>query len=79
MTIRISLPRLPAGAIANLMGLVGLLAVVLAIGGLTGNWWWSLLSGGFIATALAYVAQTHSEAERASRRPRLVPEDARSA
>ncbi|GAA4626634.1 hypothetical protein GCM10023196_035660 [Actinoallomurus vinaceus] len=66
MEIKIRLPRIPAGGLANVVGLVGLVAVVLAIGGLTGNWWWSLLSAGVVATALSYVAQTHAEAERAA-------------
>ena len=79
MEIKIRLPRIPAGGLANIVGLVGLLAVVLAIGGLTGNWWWSVLSGGVFATALSYVAQTHVEAERSAGRPTVVAEASRSA
>lgn len=58
--IRIPVPRLPRGLGANLAGLLGLVAVALAIGGLTGNWWWSLLLGGLFAVGLSYVAQTHA-------------------
>jgi hypothetical protein len=79
MEIKIRLPRIPSGGLANIVGLLGLLGIVLAIGGLTGNWWWSILSGGVFATALAYVAQTHLEAERAAARPTLVAESSRSA
>lgn len=79
MEIKIRLPRIPSGGLANLVGLLGLLGVVLAVGGLTGNWWWSLLAGGMVATALAYVAQTHVEAEKTGARPTLVTEGARSA
>ena len=70
--IRIPVPRLPRGLGANLVGLLGLVAAVLAIGGLTGNWWWSVLAGGLVAVVLSYVAQTHavSAAEDESR-PRL--------
>jgi hypothetical protein len=58
--IRIPVPRLPAGLLANLDGLLGLVALALAVGGLTGNWWWSVLAGGVFAVALSYVAQTHA-------------------
>ena len=72
--IRIPVPRLPRGLVANLVGLLGLVAVVLAVGGLTGNWWWSALTGGVVAVALSYVAQTHAAAKAAAPAPpRLVP------
>jgi hypothetical protein len=67
--IKIRLPRIPAGGMANIVGLLGLVGVVLAVGGLTGNWWWSLLTAGLVATGMAYVAQTHIEAERAAAAP----------
>lgn len=61
--IRIPVPRIPRGLGANLLGLAGLVAFALAIGGLTGNWWWSVLVGGVLAVGLAYIAQTHAVAE----------------
>lgn len=71
--IRIPVPRLPRGLVANLVGLAGLIAVVLAVGGLTGNWWWSVLAAGAIAVGLSYVAQTHAAAEaKPVAPPRLV-------
>lgn len=60
MEIRIALPRVPTGLVANLLGLAGLVAVALAVGGLTGNWWWSALVGGMFAVGLSYVAQTQA-------------------
>ena len=72
MEIRIAVPRLPSGLAANLLGLLGLLAVVLAVGGLTGNWWWSVLTGGVISVGLSWVAQTHAAAEVDPAKPRLV-------
>lgn len=63
MEIRIAVPRLPSGLFANLVGLVGLLGVVLAVGGLTGNWWWSVLAGGLISVGLSYVAQLHAQVQ----------------
>lgn len=63
VTVRI--PALPAGLGSNLLGLVGLIAVVVAIGGLTRNWWWSLAVGGVFAVALAVLAQHNAPAREA--------------
>lgn len=61
--IRIPVPKFPAGLASNLAGLLGLLGVVFAVGGLTGNWWWSVLAGGLVAVGLSYIAQTHLAVE----------------
>jgi hypothetical protein len=58
--IRVRLPQVPAGLGANLLGLLGLVGMALAVGGLTGNWWWSALVGGLFAFGLAWVAQTQA-------------------
>lgn len=60
MEIRIAVPRIPAGLAANLLGLAGLIVFALAVGGLTGNWWWSALVGGVFAVGLSYIAQTQA-------------------
>lgn len=70
--IRIPVPRLPRGLFANLAGFLGLLAAVLSVGGLTGNWWWSVLAGGLVSVGLSYVAQTHLAVEVEPAKPRLV-------
>jgi hypothetical protein len=69
MEIRINVPRIPSGLFANLIGLAGLVAVVLAVDGLTGNWWWSVLAGGVVAVGLAYIAQTQAAAEASTAEP----------
>jgi hypothetical protein len=60
--VTIKLPALPSGLLSNLLGLLGLVAVVVAVGGLTHNWWWSLLTAGLVATALSYIAQLNAAA-----------------
>lgn len=74
MELRIRVPRVPSGAFGNLLGLAGLIAFAVAVGGLTGNWWWSALVGGVFAVALSWVASTHAEAAQAEpvARPRPV-------
>ncbi len=62
ITVRIPVPR---GLGSNLLGLAGLVAFALALGGLTGNWWWSVLVGGVFAVALAYLAQYNAAAQSA--------------
>lgn len=67
VTIRIPVPR---GLGSNLLGLFGLIAFALAVGGLAGNWWWSVLVGGVFSVGLAVLvqmapAQTHQAAEDA--------------
>lgn len=66
MEIKIRVPAL-SGLVPNLLGLLGLLGFALAVGGLTGNWWWSLLCGSVFTVGLAYVAQTYAAASQAAR------------
>lgn len=54
--IRFKVPRIPPGLLANLLGLAGLIAVALTVGGLAGNWWWSVGVGGVFAVALSWIA-----------------------
>lgn len=62
VTLQIKVP-LPGGELAvKLMGVLGLIAAVIAVGGLTANWWWSALAGGLVAFGLAVVAETQSTA-----------------
>ncbi|MCK2214280.1 hypothetical protein MF672_010825 [Actinomadura sp. ATCC 31491] len=55
MVISIRLPRLTLGTVSNVIGLAGLAAVAVAIGGLTGVWWWALLVAGVELVAVAYL------------------------
>lgn len=55
VTVRIPVPS--GQTVTNLLGLFGVLAVVVAVGGLVGVWW-ALLTGGVFALGLAVLAQT---------------------
>lgn len=52
-------------AVSNLIGLAGLICAAVAVGGLTGNWWWALLSGGLAVAGLAWMAQRNATAVEA--------------
>jgi hypothetical protein len=69
LTLRVPIPALGGVLAANAVGLLGLLAAVLAIGGLAGPWW-GVLAGGLVAVGLSYIAQTHAAAPAA---PQAVP------
>jgi hypothetical protein len=62
VTVRI--PALPHGVGSNLLGLFGLVAVIVALGGLTHNWWWSLFGAGAVAVGLAVLAQYNAPAQQ---------------
>lgn len=69
--IRIPVPRVPPGLGSNLLGLLGLVAVAVALGGLFGNWWVTALVGGVFAVALAHMAQAEPRKTTAAK-PALV-------
>lgn len=76
--VTIKIPALPRGMFSNLLGLVGLVAVVVSVGGLTGNWWWSMLAAGVVSVGLSYIA--HMNAAQAQEQPSQdIPRQARSA
>ena len=66
MTITVRLPRIAAGLLSNLVGLFGLIAVAVAVGGLTGNWWATLLVGGVFAVGLAALSQAAAAAPQST-------------
>lgn len=63
VTIRIPAPS--SMLVVNLLGLLGLAGLSVAVGGLTHNWWWSVLTASVFAIGLSVVAATHAAAEQA--------------
>ncbi len=62
--ITITVPTPAAGGLlaSNLLGAAGLIGLVVAVGALAGNWWWSVLVGSVLSVALAYVGMLHAQA-----------------
>ncbi len=59
VTIRVPAP--PPGLLANLLGLAGLVAIIVAIGALA-SWPWALLAAGVFAVGLAWLAGLQQQA-----------------
>lgn len=81
--LKIRIPRIPAGLIANLLGLAGLIGFAVCIGGLAGNWWVSGAIGAVFAVGLSWMANSAPAASVAAPAGgnihQLAPAGARSA
>ena len=55
--IRIRVPHPSSTLVNNVLGVLGLIAIVVAIGGLAG-WLWALLAGGIFAVTLCLIGST---------------------
>jgi hypothetical protein len=64
MIVSFRLPKVSLGGVSNLVGLLGLVAIAVAVGGLTGVWWWSVLVGGVEALGVAYLAGISAQASQ---------------
>lgn len=62
--IRIRVPHPSSTLLNNMLGVLGLVATVVAIGGLAG-WLWGLLAGGIFAVTLSVIGSTYAPAEPA--------------
>ncbi len=72
MAITVRIPMPSSMLIVNLLGLFGLIGLSVAVGGLTGNWWWSLAVASVFAVGLSVVAATHAAVQEQSAVP-VVP------
>jgi hypothetical protein len=70
MAVVISVPAPSRESTSNILGVLGLVGLVLAVGGLTGSPWWSLLVGSLLLLALSWVGhqQVTAAAKRAAER-----------
>lgn len=68
ITVSIPTPQLPM-LVSNLLGLASLVGLVVSIGALAGNWWWSGLSGSLVGLGLAWVAMSHAQAAATAAEP----------
>lgn len=71
--LKIPLPSLDAGLFSTVLWVLGLILLVLSPGGLTHNWWWSVLAAGaaFVVTGVLVGVQADAPAHEARRVERL--------
>jgi hypothetical protein len=64
--LKIPIPALDAGLVSNLLWGLGALLLVISPGGLTHNWWWSVLAAGgaLVATGALLGVQADEAAGR---------------
>lgn len=71
--VRVPVPKLSAGLLSNTLGLLGLLLIVVAIGGLT-NIYWALLAAGVEGVLLSYLIAYTRDTEETPEPTPLAPE-----
>ncbi|MFL6141584.1 MAG: hypothetical protein ACJ72N_06915 [Labedaea sp.] len=60
----VTIPAPSSELLVNLLGLLGVVGVAITVGGLTGNWWWTLGVLAGTCVFLSVVAATHLEAKK---------------
>jgi len=63
MILKIKLPSISTGLVSNLIGLLGLVLIVVAVGGLTNDWWWSILTAGTFSVGIAVMLGLEANTE----------------
>lgn len=67
VTVQFRVPVPSSELLANILGLLGLLAVVVGAGGLLGNWWVSVVLAGGACVFVSWVAAQGAEQARPAR------------
>ena len=73
MTVQIRIPVPDSELAVNLAGLSGLVVVVIGVGGLSGNWWVSLILAGLVSVWLSVMAGQRLAVADQAAGPRAVP------
>lgn len=67
VTVTVPVPRLPGGdAAGDALGVLGLVAIVVCVGGMVGNWWISGVLAGIAAVFLSWVAAKNAAGSAAT-------------
>lgn len=73
MELRLCVPAPSNLLLVNLLGALGLIMLAIAVGGLTGNWWWAALVGSVEAVVVSVIGMTHAtEQARPAAEPRPI-------
>lgn len=69
----VRLPAISHDLVSNILGVLGLLGIVVAVGGLTGNWLWSLLTASLMLVAVSYTSYAAARPARSAPAARSGP------
>lgn len=61
ITLKVRIPAPTSKLLVNLLGMFGVLGLAVAIGGLTHNVWWALLTGSLEMVAIHVIAVRNSD------------------
>ena len=68
--VRIPVPRINAGFMCNALGILGLVLMVTAVGGLAGVWW-AVLAAGITGIGLSYLISAQLPATETEIEPKI--------
>lgn len=63
ITLKVRIPAPSSMLLANVLGVLAMIGIAVAVGGLTHNGWWALLVASLEAFALAFLAALRIDAD----------------